>query len=120
MMTRMTRRIVCTALGVTLAASGCASTWGWNGLAQQREIEHQRGEVLNQYRDGKLVVFVWRQGPHHYNKWVCNTGYFHNCFDGYSVDQIARSCSVTHEGPEQLIDCAGLKADKDLAEYMTW
>ncbi len=115
---RVSRHWKLIALASLLIAPACAS-W-WNGPAQRAEIQQQRGEVLKEYHDGKLVVFVWRQGPNHYNKWVCNTGYYHNCFDGYSVDQIARSCSVAHEGPEQVVDCAGLKADNDLAPYVTW
>jgi hypothetical protein len=99
---------------------GCAALFDWNGGVQREYIEEEHGEILKEYRLGERLVFVWRQGPHHYNKWICNMGYYHNCFDGYGVDQIARTCTLSHEGPEQVIDCAGLRRDPDLAVYVTW
>ncbi len=107
-------------LFAVLLLGGCAALFGWNGAAQREYIYDEQGEILKEYRVGERLVFVWRQGPYHYNKWICNTGYYHNCFDGYSVDQIAHSCSVQHEGPEQVIDCAGIRRDPDLAPYVTW
>ncbi len=100
--------------------AGCAAVWGWDGEAQRQMIFDEKGVVLTEYRQEQLLVLVWRQGLYHYHKWICNTGYYHNCFDGYTVDQVARTCGVSHEGPEQIVDCDGLRRDPDLAPYINW